>query len=159
MVVCKMGVNGRAEKGQIVKEAGVATMILVNIEINLKQDPVDVDVHVLLATLIDFDESIFLKSYMNSKRRPRAKIIFGGTIIGKSLALAIAQFSTRGPSFANLVILKSDMIAPGVKHNCCLATKSRLEWPCRRFLKSKLHYHVRDFHGSLNMAIGKYMES
>ncbi|KAL2556949.1 Subtilisin-like protease SBT1.2 [Forsythia ovata] len=112
MVVCKRGVNGRAEKGQIVKEAGGAAMILVNTEINLDED--SVDVHVLPATLIGFDESIHLESYMNSTRRPRAKIIFGGTVIGKSRAPAVAQFSSRGPSFTDPAILKPDMIAPGV---------------------------------------------
>ncbi|KAL2540700.1 Subtilisin-like protease SBT1.2 [Abeliophyllum distichum] len=112
MVVCKRGVNGRAEKGQIVKEAGGAAMILVNTEINLEED--SVDVHVLPATLIGFDESIHLESYMNSTRRPRAKIIFGGTVIGKSRAPAVAQFSSRGPSFTDPAILKPDMIAPGV---------------------------------------------
>ncbi|KAL2529864.1 Uncharacterized protein Fot_22465 [Forsythia ovata] len=108
MVVCKRGVNGSAEKGQIVKEAGGAAMILVNTEINLEED--SVDVHVLLATLIGFDESIHLESYMNSTRRPRAKIIFGGTVIGKSRAPAVAEFSSRGPSFTDPAILKPDMI-------------------------------------------------
>ncbi|KAA8550697.1 hypothetical protein F0562_002382 [Nyssa sinensis] len=55
-----------------------------------------------------------LKTYMNSTRRPRARIEFGGTVIGRSRAPAVAQFSSRGPSFTNPSILKPDMIAPGV---------------------------------------------
>ncbi|XAR61043.1 Tripeptidyl-peptidase II [Bertholletia excelsa] len=112
MVVCDRGSNGRAEKGQVVKEAGGAAMILTNIALNSEED--SVDVHVLPATLVGFNESIELKSYMNSTVRPRARIMFGGTVIGRSRAPAVAQFSSRGPSFTNPSILKPDVIAPGV---------------------------------------------
>lgn len=112
MVVCDRGVNGRAEKGEIVKEAGGAAMILANTEINLEED--SVDVHVLPATLIGSDEAFQLKSYINSTTRPKARIIFGGTVIANSRAPAVAQFSSRGPSFTDPLILKPDMIAPGV---------------------------------------------
>ncbi|KAL6978741.1 hypothetical protein U1Q18_041009 [Sarracenia purpurea var. burkii] len=112
MVVCDRGVNGRAEKGQVVKDAGGGAMVLANTAFNLEED--SVDAHVLPATLIGFDESMELKNYINSTKRPRARIIFGGTVIGKSRAPAVAQFSSRGPSFSNPSILKPDMIAPGV---------------------------------------------
>ncbi|XP_052187131.1 subtilisin-like protease SBT1.2 [Diospyros lotus] len=112
MVVCDRGINGRAEKGQAVKEAGGAAMVLANTALNLGED--SVDAHVLPATLIGFDESVELKGYMNSTTRPRAKIIFGGTVIGRSRAPAVAQFSSRGPSFINPSIIKPDVIAPGV---------------------------------------------
>lgn len=112
IVVCDRGVNGRAEKGEVVKEAGGAGMILANTEINLEED--SVDVHVLPATMIGFDESIHLKAYINSTRRPTARIVYGGTVIGKSRAPAVAQFSARGPSLSNPSILKPDVIAPGV---------------------------------------------
>ncbi|WCJ38225.1 Subtilase family protein [Euphorbia peplus] len=112
MVICDRGVNGRAEKGQAVKEAGGAAMILANTEINLEED--SVDVHVLPATLIGFDEAVRLKYYINSTSKPRARIIFGGTVIGKSRAPAVAKFSARGPSLTNPSILKPDVIAPGV---------------------------------------------
>ncbi|XP_031110942.1 subtilisin-like protease SBT1.2 [Ipomoea triloba] len=112
MVVCDRGINGRAEKGEIVKEAGGIAMILANTALNLEED--SVDVHLLPATLIGFDESITLKSYINSTRKPRARIIFAGTRIGKSRAPAVAQFSSRGPSFTDPAVLKPDVIAPGV---------------------------------------------
>ncbi|XP_027188259.1 subtilisin-like protease SBT1.2 [Cicer arietinum] len=112
MVVCDRGVNGRSEKGQVVKEAGGAAMILTNTELNLGED--SVDVHVLPATLVGFDESVTLKAYINSTTRPLARIEFGGTVIGKSRAPAVARFSARGPSFTNPSILKPDVIAPGV---------------------------------------------
>ncbi|KAK7284161.1 hypothetical protein RJT34_18902 [Clitoria ternatea] len=113
MVVCDRGVNGRAEKGQVVKEAGGVAMILANTEINMEED--SVDVHVLPATLVGFDESVTLKDYINSTVRPLGRIEFGGTVIGRGVrAPAVARFSSRGPSFQNPSILKPDVIAPGV---------------------------------------------
>ncbi|PWA63259.1 subtilase family protein [Artemisia annua] len=112
MVVCDRGVNGRAEKGQVVKDSGGAAMILANTEINMEED--SIDAHVLPATLIGFSESVQLKSYINSTRRPTARIIFGGTVIGRSRAPSVAQFSSRGPNFYDPVIPKPDVIAPGV---------------------------------------------
>ncbi|ONK57306.1 uncharacterized protein A4U43_C10F18720 [Asparagus officinalis] len=108
MVICDRGVNGRAEKSEAVKEAGGAAMILANAEINEEED--SVDVHVLPATAIGYKESIRLKRYMNSTRRPIARLIFGGTTIGRSRAPA----SSRGPSLTSPSVLKPDIIAPGV---------------------------------------------
>lgn len=112
MVVCDRGVNGRAEKGEVVKEAGGAGMILANTEINDEED--SVDAHVLPATLIGYRESVRLKKYMNSTRRPTARLIFGGMRIGRARAPAVALFSSRGPSLTSPSILKPDIIAPGV---------------------------------------------
>ncbi|XP_023553603.1 subtilisin-like protease SBT1.2 [Cucurbita pepo subsp. pepo] len=112
MVVCDRGVNGRSEKGQIVKESGGAAMILANTEINLEEDLVDV--HVLPATLIGFAEANRLKAYINTTTNPKARIQFGGTVIGRTRAPSVAQFSSRGPSPTNPSTLKPDVIAPGV---------------------------------------------
>ncbi|XP_022759780.1 subtilisin-like protease SBT1.2 [Durio zibethinus] len=112
MVVCDRGVNGRAEKGIAVKEAGGAAMILANTDKNLEEN--SVDAHVLPATEIGYDETVRLKTYMNATSRPRARIIFGGTVIGRSRAPAVAQFSARGPNLDDASILKPDVIAPGV---------------------------------------------
>ncbi|KAL5990277.1 hypothetical protein ACLOJK_011174 [Asimina triloba] len=113
MVVCDRGGGGRAVKGEVVKEAGGAAMILANTEINEEED--SVDVHVLPATLISYAESIRLKKYINSTRGPTAQIEFQGTVTGaSSRAPSIALFSSRGPSLSNPSILKPDVIAPGV---------------------------------------------
>ncbi|KAJ4955087.1 hypothetical protein NE237_011870 [Protea cynaroides] len=112
MVICDRGANGRAEKGLVVKESGGSAMILANTEINQEED--SVDVHVLPATLIGYAESLCLKSYINSTRRPIARIEFRGTAIGRSRAPAVAMFSSRGPSLSNPSILKPDIVAPGV---------------------------------------------
>ncbi|KAF5197630.1 Subtilisin-like protease SBT1.2 [Thalictrum thalictroides] len=112
MVVCDRGVNGRSEKGEIVKESGGAAMILANTEINLEEN--SVDVHVLPATLVGYSESVQLKNYINSTKRPSARIEFGGTVIGRSRSPTVALFSSRGPSLTNPSILKPDICAPGV---------------------------------------------
>ncbi|KAK6286520.1 hypothetical protein POUND7_012699 [Theobroma cacao] len=112
MVICDRGVNGRAEKGIAVKEAGGAAMILANTEINLEED--SVDAHVLPATEIGYAEAVRLKAYINTTSRPRARIIFGGTVIGRSRAPTVALFSARGPNLYDSSILKPDVIAPGV---------------------------------------------
>ncbi|CAA7015363.1 unnamed protein product [Microthlaspi erraticum] len=112
MVICDRGVNGRSEKGEAIKEAGGVAMILANTEINQEED--SIDVHLLPATLIGYAESVVLKGYVNATVKPKARIIFGGTVIGRSRAPEVAQFSARGPSLANPSILKPDMIAPGV---------------------------------------------
>ncbi|KAK4801418.1 hypothetical protein SAY86_021905 [Trapa natans] len=112
MVVCDRGENGRAEKGQVVKEAGGAAMVLANMEVNKEED--SVDVHILPATQIGAREAALLKAYINSTARPTARIVFGGTVIGKSRAPSVAWFSSRGPSLTDPGILKPDVIAPGV---------------------------------------------
>lgn len=112
MVVCDRGVNGRSEKGQIVKESGGAAMILANAEVNQEENLVDV--HVLPATLIGFAEANRLKAYINTTNNPKARIQFGGTVIGRSRAPSVARFSSRGPSLSNPSTLKPDVIAPGV---------------------------------------------
>ncbi|GAB2301887.1 hypothetical protein Dimus_035911 [Dionaea muscipula] len=112
MVVCDRGVNGRAEKGEVVRKAGGSAMILANTELNLEED--SVDVHVLPATLIGYAESVLLKAYINSTHKPTARILFKGTTIRRSRAPAVARFSSRGPSLTSPSILKPDVIAPGV---------------------------------------------
>uniref|UniRef100_A0A453IZK9 Subtilisin-like protease n=1 Tax=Aegilops tauschii subsp. strangulata TaxID=200361 RepID=A0A453IZK9_AEGTS len=59
MVVCDRGITGRADKGQAVKEAGGAAMVLANSEINRQED--SVDVHVLPATLVGVTSPSVLK--------------------------------------------------------------------------------------------------
>ncbi|CAL4920714.1 unnamed protein product [Urochloa decumbens] len=112
MVVCNRGITGRADKGEAVKEAGGAAMILANTEINRQED--SVDVHVLPATLVGYTEAAELKKYIGSTPRPVARIVFGGTRIGRARAPAVALFSARGPSLTNPSVLKPDVIAPGV---------------------------------------------
>jgi subtilisin family serine protease len=111
-VVCDRGITGRADKGDAVKKAGGAAMILANSEINGQED--SIDVHVLPATLIGYREAVELKKYIKSTPQPTARLVFGGTRIGRARAPAVALFSARGPSVTNPSVLKPDVIAPGV---------------------------------------------
>jgi hypothetical protein len=92
---------------------GCSATIFPNIELNVEED--SVDVLVLPATLVGFDESITLKSYINSTTRLLAQIGFVGTVIEKSRAPALPRFSARGPRYTNPSILKPDVIVPRLK--------------------------------------------
>ncbi|GAU43439.1 hypothetical protein TSUD_335020 [Trifolium subterraneum] len=109
--------NGQVLNGELIyllnRLSSDAAMILPNTELNLEEDLVDV--LVLPATWVGLDESITLKSYTNSTTRLLAHVEYGGTVIGKSRAPALARFSARRPSFTNHSILKPDVIAPRVK--------------------------------------------
>lgn len=66
IVTCIRGVNGRVEKGGIVKEAGGTGMILANNAASgeeLLADP-----HLLPATMITYSDGLKLLSYINSSR-------------------------------------------------------------------------------------------
>jgi hypothetical protein len=63
-VACLRGVNGRVEKGGIVREAGGAGMILANNAASgeeLLADP-----HLLPATMLTFTDGLKLLAYINS---------------------------------------------------------------------------------------------
>ncbi|KAL3743156.1 hypothetical protein ACJRO7_018454 [Eucalyptus globulus] len=88
VVLCeRCGGIARIAKGQEVKDAGGAAMILMNDELN---------------------------GYSTDATNPTATILFKGTIIRNSDAPAVTSFSSRGPSFESPGILKPDIIGPGV---------------------------------------------
>ncbi|KAL5541009.1 hypothetical protein UlMin_042582 [Ulmus minor] len=114
VVVCDRGGDiGRIAKGQEVKSAGGAAMILTN------QMPDGfstlADAHVLPATHVSYVAGLQIKSYYKtSSAPPTATILFKGTVIGDSTAPAITSFSSRGPNLASNGILKPDIVGPGV---------------------------------------------
>ncbi|KAI7988076.1 Subtilisin-like protease SBT1.2 [Camellia lanceoleosa] len=113
VVLCQRGGNiGRVDKGQTVKDAGGAAMILMNAE----QDGFSTiaDLHVLPASHVSYLAGAVIKEYINSTATPTATILFKGTIFGDPSAPTIASFSSRGPSFESPGILKPDIIGPGV---------------------------------------------
>ncbi|KAM7491301.1 hypothetical protein LguiA_034222 [Lonicera macranthoides] len=112
VVLCDDGGNiGRVAKGQNVRNAGGAAMILVNEEIN--GDSIPADPHVLPATHVSFRDGTTIKTYINTTPLPQATILFRGTIIGVSGAPEVTSFSSRGPNQASPGILKPDIIGPG----------------------------------------------
>ncbi|KAI5661699.1 hypothetical protein M9H77_21022 [Catharanthus roseus] len=113
IVMCERGGNiARISKGQTVKDAGGAAMILMNQEIDGYSTLVDA--HVLPATHVSYAAGSSIKQYINSTSNPTATILFKGTLIGDSTAPTVTSFSSRGPSLASPGILKPDIIGPGV---------------------------------------------
>ncbi|XP_022858147.1 subtilisin-like protease SBT1.2 [Olea europaea var. sylvestris] len=113
IVLCETGGNiGRIAKGQAVRNAGGAAMILMN------QEPqgctLNAAVDVLPTTHISYADRLKLKAYMRSTTTPTASISFEGTITGGDRAPMVASFSSRGPNQPSLGILKPDIIGPGV---------------------------------------------
>ncbi|XP_028762752.1 subtilisin-like protease SBT1.2 [Neltuma alba] len=113
VVLCEQGGHiARVDKGQEVKNAGGAAMILMNSE-DEAFNPI-ADVHVLPATHVSYKDGLAIKNYINSTTTPTATILFNGTVIGNPLAPAVTSFSSRGPSFTSPGILKPDIIGPGL---------------------------------------------
>lgn len=113
VVLCERGGGiGRIFKGEQVKNAGGAAMIIMNDEPNAFS--VIADPHVLPATHVSHDAGLKIKSYINLTATPMATIIFKGTVIGNSLAPTVVSFSSRGPNLASPGILKPDIVGPGL---------------------------------------------
>ncbi|KAL3499441.1 hypothetical protein ACH5RR_038534 [Cinchona calisaya] len=113
VVLCERGGQiARIDKGQTVKDAGGAAMILMNEEIDGYSTLADA--HVLTATHVSFSDGQAIKAYINSTSTPVATILFKGTVIGGQDAPAVTSFSSRGPSLSSPGILKPDIIGPGV---------------------------------------------
>ncbi|KAL8216656.1 hypothetical protein R6Q57_023493 [Mikania cordata] len=113
VAIClKGGGIARVAKGQEVKGAGGAAMILVNARID--GSSVLADTHVLPASYVDYKHGLAILNYMNSTASPVATIIFRGTVIGYKSAPQVSSFSSRGPNLASPGILKPDIIGPGV---------------------------------------------
>ncbi|KAK1302973.1 Subtilisin-like protease [Acorus calamus] len=112
-VLCERGGGiARIAKGETVREAGGAAMILMNQKIDGYSTLADA--HVLPASHISFADGLSVKAYINSSAAPTAAINFVGTLLGTPPAPVITTFSSRGPSLASPGILKPDIIGPGV---------------------------------------------
>ncbi|XP_064934846.1 subtilisin-like protease 4 [Musa acuminata AAA Group] len=112
IVLCDRGTNARVEKGQVVKKAGGAGMILVNDALNSYST--NADLHVLPASHLPYSAAAKIKVYINSTSAPTAAIIFKGTTTRVPNSPALASFSSRGPSQITPGILKPDILGPGV---------------------------------------------
>ncbi|XP_059661694.1 subtilisin-like protease 4 [Cornus florida] len=113
VVLCERGGGiARIDKGQTVKDAGGAAMILMNEEPDGFSTLADA--HVLPAAHVSYAAGLKIKAYINSTSMPTATILFKGTAIGVDYAPMVSSFSSRGPSLASPGILKPDIIGPGV---------------------------------------------
>lgn len=111
IVACERGINSRTGKGEEVKMAGGAGMILLNSE--NQGEELFADPHVLPATSLGAKASKKIRSYIHSAKAPKASISFLGTTYGEP-APVMAAFSSRGPSAVGPDVIKPDVTAPGV---------------------------------------------
>nr|CAB3445999.1 unnamed protein product [Digitaria exilis] len=112
IVVCLRGINARVAKGEAVKQAGGAGMVLANDASTGNE--IIADAHVLPATQIKYSDGVILYSYLNSTKNPTGFITKPATILGAKPAPFMAAFSSQGPNTITPEILKPDITAPGV---------------------------------------------
>ncbi|WOL10011.1 hypothetical protein Cni_G18765 [Canna indica] len=111
MVLCDSGYIGRTRKGEQVKLAGGAAMLLLNPK--EQGEELFADPHVLPASSLGEAATKAIKSYIASSKSPASMITFLGTDYGRP-APAMAAFSSRGPSMVSPDVLKPDVTAPGM---------------------------------------------
>ncbi|XP_021856479.2 subtilisin-like protease SBT1.1 [Spinacia oleracea] len=111
IVLCDRGLNGRTEKGFVVKSAGGAGMILLNSPI--QGEELFADPHVLPATTVGASAAKSIKGYYLQNKNLTATISFYGTRYG-ARAPVVAAFSSRGPSLVDPYVVKPDITTPGV---------------------------------------------
>ncbi|CAH1438932.1 unnamed protein product [Lactuca virosa] len=112
IVICDRGISPRVQKGQVVKQAGGIGMILSNTAANGEE--LVADCHLLPAVAVGEKEGRAIKQYAMTGRNPTANLAFYGTKIGIKPSPVVAAFSSRGPNFLSLEVLKPDLVAPGV---------------------------------------------
>ncbi|CAA2934486.1 subtilisin-like protease [Olea europaea subsp. europaea] len=113
IVICDRGGNARVEKGNAVHVAGGAGMIMANLADSGEE--LLADAHFIPATMVGQIAGDKIRAYARSDPSPTATIKFRGTVISRSpSAPRVASFSSRGPNYRTVEILKPDVIAPGV---------------------------------------------
>ncbi|XP_039138712.1 subtilisin-like protease 4 [Dioscorea cayenensis subsp. rotundata] len=112
IVMCYIGNIKSIDKGDFVRNAGGAGMILMNF--NVLGFTTSSEAHHLPVSHVSDKDAIEIKAYFANSSSPTAKITFGGTIFGARPAPALAYFSSRGPARYNGNIVKPDVTAPGV---------------------------------------------
>ncbi|MFD5213723.1 S8 family serine peptidase [Microbacterium sp. NPDC058345] len=113
IVVCDRGENARAEKSQVVKEAGGIGMILVNVP--GAADSLDNDFHSVPTVHLAAAHRAAVLSYVQGGT-DRPVTLIGENVTGETTPVPqIAGFSSRGPMNANgSDVIKPDVAAPGV---------------------------------------------
>ncbi|XP_020094972.1 subtilisin-like protease SBT1.2 [Ananas comosus] len=145
IVLCGVGQISSTEKGEVVKAAGGAAMIVMNRPWNGSTTPAKP--HIIPAAHVSFTDAWKIVTYFNSTPNGTAAIIFNGTRVGVRPAPSVASFSSRGPSLMNGNIIKPDVIAPGVN---VLAA-----WPFE--VGPKPNHHLRASSHTFNFNSGTSM--
>jgi subtilisin family serine protease len=112
IVICDRGISPRVQKGQVVKDAGGVGMILSNTAANGEE--LVADSHLIPAVAVGESKGREIKQYALTNRKATATLAFLGTRLGIRPSPVVAAFSSRGPNFLSLEILKPDVVAPGV---------------------------------------------
>lgn len=112
IVLCDRGGSPRVAKGEVVRLAGGAGVIVANVA-PLGEGLV-ADAHVIPGLGLGESDGNILRAYINTDSDPKARLIFRGTEVGVKPAPVVASFSSRGPNGESLYVLKPDIIAPGV---------------------------------------------
>ncbi|KAF8026433.1 hypothetical protein BT93_F3038 [Corymbia citriodora subsp. variegata] len=112
ILACLRGINERVDKGYQAALAGAVGMILANDEEN--GNDITADAHVLPAAHISFADGKVLFTYINSTKFPGAYMTRVKTVLNKTPAPFMADFSSKGPNTIEPAILKPDITAPGV---------------------------------------------
>ncbi|XP_020249659.1 subtilisin-like protease SBT1.2 [Asparagus officinalis] len=124
IVLCHNEGTNNTEKGDVVKDAGGAGMIIMNRQ--SQGFTVSAEVHSLAASHISYIDGRKIRSYvyLSTNSTPMASMIFKRTVFGSHPSPSVASFSSRGPSLMNAGILKPDITAPGVNILSAYSTKS-----------------------------------
>ena len=113
IVVCDRGENARAEKSQVVKDAGGIGMILVNVPGGA--DSLDNDFHSVPTVHLAAANRAAVLAYVQSGTDLPVTLIGENTTGVTTPVPQIAGFSSRGPMNANgSDVIKPDVAAPGV---------------------------------------------
>ncbi|XVE77031.1 hypothetical protein DITRI_Ditri13aG0029400 [Diplodiscus trichospermus] len=109
IVICKQGHTIPTEKGEQVKLAGGAAMLIMSPQ----GEDLYTGVNVLPDALLGALASEAVRKYVNSTKTPTASISFKGTTYGNR-APKVAMFSSRGPNLVGPDVIKPDVTAPGL---------------------------------------------
>eukprot|EP00249_Psilotum_nudum_P008663 c21431_g1_i2 orf=488-2485(+) len=112
IVACLRGITARVEKGEVVRQAGGAGMILCNAPSD--GDEILSDPHVLPATQVTAEDGTSIFRYLNSTRSPVSYITHSRTVLSVNPAPVMASFSSQGPNSLTPDILKPDITGPGL---------------------------------------------
>ncbi|KAG2635714.1 hypothetical protein PVAP13_2NG382103 [Panicum virgatum] len=112
IVVCIRGKNAHVEKGEAVRRARGAGLVLANDEASGNE--MTADAHVLPATHITYTDGRALLAYLNSTTSASGYITAPYTALGTKPVPFMAAFSSQGPNTVTPQILKPDITEPGV---------------------------------------------
>ncbi|KAK9138121.1 hypothetical protein Sjap_008715 [Stephania japonica] len=117
--------ESKLAKSIVVKKAGGVGMILID------EEDQDVAIpFVIPAAIVGTHTGDRILAYVNSSRRPTARILSSKTVLGSRPAPQVASFSSRGPNALTPEILKPDVTAPGLNilAACSLAMVLDKKW-------------------------------